>query len=163
LIENYSFREKVSQILKATRQHARNLALFALIYKATCLVLARSRTKRTERSIDPFIAGLLGGYYVFGRSRSSVTQQIVIYIFARVALAVAKLAIQPPSSNALIASQYGGRGGIGFIHLSDEVREKIQSAAWPVFASLSWASVMWLFEWYPDMLQPSLKSSMTYM
>lgn len=157
------FREKLLQIFKATRQHARNLAMFALIYKGTSLVLAKSRARGKVESIDPFIAGLLGGYYVFGRSRSSVTQQIVIYIFARVMLGMAKLAIQPPGNNALIGSQYGGRGGAGFIHMSDEMREKVKTAAWPVFASLSWASVMWLFKWYPDMLQPSLKSSMTYM
>lgn len=113
--------------------------------------------------MDSFIAGLLGGYYVFGTSKSSVNQQIVIYVFARVILALAKLSIQPPGDNALVGSRYGGRGGMGVIKLSDETREAIRRNAWPVFASVSWAGVMWLFRWYPEMLQPSLKSSMTYM
>lgn len=113
--------------------------------------------------MDSFVAGLLGGYYVFGTSKSSVNQQIVIYVFARVILALAKLSIQPPGDNALIGAQYGGRGGMGVIKMNDETRERIRRAAWPVFASVSWASVMWLFRWYPEMLQPSLKSSMTYM
>lgn len=117
--------------------------------------------------MDTFLAGLIGGYYVFGRSRSSVNQQIVIYVFARVVLATAALAFQPPGDNALVGGKYGGRGGMGFaanwLGLSEEAREKVRQNAWPVFASLSWASVMWLFRFYPDMLQSSLKSSMTYM
>ena len=100
---------------------------------------------------------------MFGRSKSSVTQQIVIYIFARVVLAAAKLSVQPPGPNVLVGSRYGDHGGMGVIKMSEETRELIRRRAWPVFASLSWASVMWLYEWYPDMLQPSLRSSMTYM
>lgn len=162
LFRSGTFREKCLQIFKATRQHARNLATFAFIYKTTCLVLRQSNPHKKERSADTFIAGLLGGYYVFGTSQSSVNQQIVIYVFARVVLAIAKLSVQPPGDNALIGSRYGGRGGAGVIKMSDSTREMIRHNAWPVFASLSWAGVMWLFRWYPDMLQPSLKSSMTY-
>ena len=47
--------------------------------------------------------------------------------------------------------------------LSPEIRGKIRERAWPVFASLSWAFVMYVFRWYPDMIQPSLRSSMKYM
>lgn len=159
-------REKLWLIFKATRQHARNLATFALIYKSSCLAM-KSTNNGKERSLDTFLAGLIGGYYVFGRSKSSVNQQIVIYVFARVVLATAALAFQPPGDNALIGGRYGGRGGIGFagnmLGLSEESRQKVRRNAWPVFASLSWASVMWLFRYYPEMLQPSLKSSMTYM
>ncbi|PNS15853.1 Peroxisomal membrane protein 4 [Sphaceloma murrayae] len=162
LFRSGTFREKAAQVFKATRQHARNLAVFALIYKTTCLILKSTHPRNKERSADSFIAGLVGGYYVFGTSKSSVNQQIVIYVFARVILALAKLSIQPPGDNALIGAQYGGRGGAGLIKMSDETRERIRRAAWPVFASTSWAGVMWLFRWYPEMLQPSLKSSMTY-
>lgn len=164
LFRNGTVREKLSTIFKATKLHARNLAVFALIYKSTLLALKSIQGK--EKSADPFLAGLLGGWYVFGRYKSSVSQQIVIYIFARVVLATAQLAFQPPGDNTLVGARYGGRGGSGFLAnalgLSEEAREKIRKGAWPVFASLSWASVMWLFRWYPDMLQPSLKSSMVY-
>lgn len=100
---------------------------------------------------DTFLSGLLGGYLVFGqRSRagtiSSVNQQIVIYVFARVALSLAKLSIQP---------------GANIIH-SAKLSDKISYNAWPVFASVSWGLVMWLFRWYPDTLQGSLRSSMNY-
>lgn len=95
----------------------------------------------------------MGGYFVFGRpSRSgripSVNQQIVIYVFARVVLALARLAVQP---------------GVGLPLVSrEDASARIRSAAWPAFASLSWAMVMYLFRWYPGDLQPSLKSSMNY-
>jgi peroxisomal membrane protein 4 len=97
---------------------------------------------------------MVGGYFVFGvrspRSGkvSSVSQQIVIYIFARVALALAHLAVRPNT---------------GFPVVSNEpLRSKINYYAWPAFASLSWGTVMFLFRYYPDELQPSLKSSMNY-
>lgn len=103
---------------------------------------------------DSFIAGLIGGYFVFGgRSKrsgkiSSVNQQIVIYVFARVVLALAKLAIKPETGVPLLSSE--------------PRRSQISYYAWPVFASTSWAMVMYLFRWYPEDLQPSLRSSMNY-
>ncbi|GAB7357040.1 hypothetical protein MBLNU459_g7863t2 [Dothideomycetes sp. NU459] len=166
LFRSGSVRDKLWAVYKATRTHARNLALFALVYKSTMLGLRTAQGGR-ERGAHSFVAGLLGGCYVFGSSRSSVNQQIVIYVFARVVLALAALAVQPPGDNALVGSKYGDRGGLGFVSnavgLSDEARERIRKGAWPVFAGLSWAGVMWLFRWYPEMLQPSLRSSMTYM
>lgn len=102
---------------------------------------------------DSFIAGLLGGYVVFGqRSRSgkisSVNQQIVVYVFARVVLALARLAVKP---------------GYGLPGVSEPNKSAaISHYAWPVFASVSWAMVMHLFHWQPAELQPSLRSSMTY-
>lgn len=115
-----------------------------------------------ELKADSFVAGLAGGWYVFGRSRNSVNQQIVIYVAARVVLAAASLAVQPRGDNTLLGGKYGGRGGMGLLSLSDEHREAVRKHAWPVFASLSWGCVMWLFRFYPDMLQPSLRHSMTY-
>jgi peroxisomal membrane protein 4 len=103
---------------------------------------------------DTFIAGLVGGYIVFGgRSKrsgkiSSVNQQIVIYVFARVILALARLAVKP---------------GYGLPVVSKEpLHSQISYYAWPVFASVSWASVMYIFRWHPEDLQSSLRSSMTY-
>ena len=99
-----------------------------------------------EGPYDAFIAGLIGGYSVFGRGhQSSVNQQIVIYVFARVVLALAKLSVQ--------------KGGI----VPQSVQEGVTTNAWPVFGALSWGMVMWLFRWHPETIQPSLRSSMKYM
>lgn len=111
-------------------------------------------TPQTTGPYDSFFAGLLGGYFVFGgRSPrtgkiSPVNQQIVIYIFARVALALARLAVKP---------------GVGFPVVSAEpLHSRISHHAWPAFASLSWGLVMLLFRYHPEDLQSSLRSSMTY-
>ena len=145
-----SIRQKLSLVVKATRQHARNLASFAFLYKTIVLLLKSSRyqgrSTEKEASYDTLVAGLLSGYLVFGRGiQSSVNQQIVIYVFGRVVLAVSKLMLQKQ-------------------HLvPPHVSRQLERHAWPIFASTSWGLVMWLFRWHPDTLQPSLRSSMKYM
>lgn len=112
--------------------------------------------KPKEGPYDTFVAGLLGGYLVFGgRSRSgkisSVNQQIVIYVFARVALALAKLSVKKDSAF-----------GLPVVSTRENVSSAVSYYAWPVFASVSWGMVMWLFRHHPEDLQPSLRSSMNY-
>lgn len=60
-------------VLKATKQHARNLAFFATIYKTLLIVQRRMHGK--ERPLDSFLAGLVGGYMVFGEN-NNVNQQV---------------------------------------------------------------------------------------
>ena len=154
-----SFRSKCWLVYKATRQHARNLGLFALVYKTSMLFLKHTSPTGKERHYDAFLAGLLGGYTVFGRTiHNSVSQQIVIYVFARVALALAKLAVQPRS----VAGTPGGGGGWE-VFGDGEMRRAVVRNGWPAFASLSWAMVMYLFRWHPETVQSSLRSSMSYM
>jgi len=147
-----TLQEKIGLILKATRIHAQNLSKFAIVYKTTMLILKNfGATPGKEGPFDTFLSGLLGGYLVFGRpSRSgkisSVNQQIVIYIFARVVLAMAKISVRPETG--IIKSQ--------------DLSDAISNRAWPVFAAMSWASVMYVFRWYPDTVPGGLRSSMSY-
>lgn len=160
LFRSGTFRQKLWLIFKATRQHARNLGLFAVVYKTTMSLLRYTHPAGKEAHYDSFLAGLMGGYTVFGRSiKSSVSQQIVIYVFARVCLALGKLAVQPKGG---LGSGGGGRGGFGLLR-DEEVRRKVQENGWVVFATLSWASVMYIFRWHPETLQSSLRNSMQYM
>jgi hypothetical protein len=175
LFRHGSLRTKTRLVLSATRQHARNLGLFSLVYKAMMMLFRQLRSGESKAlsgpagaakdgQYDSFIAGLVGGYVVFGRSIDSpVSQQIVIYVFARVALAVAKLMTQPKgaSGSGLRVSAKGE--GWGLLDASPELREKVMRYAWTAFASLSWASVMYMFRWHPETIQPSLRSSMHYM
>lgn len=144
--------EKLTLIFKATRTHAANLARFATVYKLTMVALKYLSTDRKEGPYDTFLSGLLGGYLVFGRRSprtgriSSVNQQIVIYVFARVVLALARLSVKP--STGIVTNL--------------ELSNKISENAWPVFAACSWGMVMWVFRWYPESVQTSLRSSMTY-
>lgn len=73
-----------------------------------------------------------------------------MYVFARVALALARLAVRRDSP---IALPYVSR---------EPASSRVSHYAWPVFASASWGMVMWLFRHYPEELQPSLRSSMSY-
>lgn len=157
LFRSGTVREKARLVFRATRTHAGNLAKFATIYKLTCLLLKHmGPTPGKEGAHDSLVAGLIGGYAVFGRRspRSgrvpSVNQQIVIYVFARVVLALAKLSVREGSPFALPVVSRA------------EAADVVSYYAWPVFASASWGTVMWLFRWYPEALQPSLRSSMNY-
>jgi hypothetical protein len=165
LFRSGTLRSKCHLVYKATRQHARNLGLFALVYKSTMLLLKHTSPTSKERHYDSFLAGLLGGYTVFGRTiHNSVSQQIVIYVFARVCLALAKLAVQPRHIG-------GGGSGVGVkgagggweVFGNGEMRRALVRNGWPAFASLSWAMVMYIFRWHPESVQSSLRSSMSYM
>ncbi|KAJ5936725.1 hypothetical protein N7466_003175 [Penicillium verhagenii] len=141
----------VKLVFNATRQHARNLSTFAIIYKLSMILLRNINPSGSgkEGRYDSFFSGLLGGYAVFGRQRGSISQQIVIYVFARVMLSLAKIAVQPnmhPLSPLL----------------TPESRAKIYDHAWPAFASFTWAFVMYIFRWYPETLASSLRSSMLF-
>jgi hypothetical protein len=123
------------------------------------LFLRHTSPTGKERHYDAFLAGLLGGYTVFGRTiHNSVSQQIVIYVFARVCLALAKLAVQPRH----VAGTPGGHGGWELFG-DGEMRRSLVRNGWPAFASLSWAMVMYMFRWHPETVQSSLRSSMSYM
>ncbi|ORY81882.1 peroxisomal membrane protein 4 [Protomyces lactucae-debilis] len=146
LFKTGTFRERLVAIFKATKQHSQNLAVYVTIYKTTMYVLRQLNGK--ERSMDSFLAGLLGGYVVFGEN-NNINQQMVLYVFSRILLGAANSFANSPSS------RHPNRPRLA----SHEVREK----AWPVFASVCWASVMWLWRHYPDELQPSLRNSMNYL
>jgi len=158
LFRSGSFRQKCLLVFKATRMHARNLGLFALFYKGTMLLLKYSSPTGKERHWDAFLSGLVGGYVVFGRTiHNSVSQQIVIYVFARVCLAIAKNLVQPKGHGRI----GGGGGGWGLVP-NEKMRKEIMRNGWPVFASVSWAAVMYMFRWHPETVQPSLRNSMHY-
>ncbi|ETN37203.1 uncharacterized protein HMPREF1541_08193 [Cyphellophora europaea CBS 101466] len=162
LFRSGTIREKLQLVYKATRQHARNLASFAVVYKS-CMLLLRLLNpdgRGKEGAYDTFFSGLVGGYLVFGRGRaasSSVNQQIVIYVFARVVLALAKLSLESPRMTSATPTPT-----LWTQRLDPETKRRIQENAWPVFASLSWAMVMYVFRWQPESIQPSLRSSMKY-
>jgi len=68
---------KVKGIFRATKQHAQNLGIFATIYK-TLMIVQKKINGGKEASIHPFIAGVIGGYYVFGEN-NSINQQVGLY------------------------------------------------------------------------------------
>lgn len=69
-----SWRQRLAFVLRATRQHALNLAKFVGVYK-TALVLQKAVNKGQPRPSDTFFAGLVGGWLVFG-DRNPVNEQV---------------------------------------------------------------------------------------
>ncbi|KXS19720.1 putative peroxisomal membrane protein [Gonapodya prolifera JEL478] len=159
LVMTFLFRDgpiedKVRFILRATFQHARNLAFFATIWKTTLLVLRRLNGGK-ERYYDTFLAGFVGGWFIFGEDNpinqqecdventSSLTtdvlptHQICFYLFGRVVTAYVAI-------------------------LQKKLQLRTPPKAWAIFAALIWGSVMWQFRNHRDLLQPSLAASMIY-
>lgn len=95
LFSNRSWPEKLRAIYTATLTHAKNLAKFVTVYKLLLILQRRLRAgvgagtgaadrgsagagvkatgKGVERGLDTFVAGLVGGYWVFGE-RTAVSR-----------------------------------------------------------------------------------------
>jgi hypothetical protein len=65
---------KLRWIFKMTFAHSKNLALFVFIYK--CFMSLQRWCCKREKSWHAFVAGLLGGYLVFGDESSLVNKQV---------------------------------------------------------------------------------------
>ncbi|CAD5120737.1 DgyrCDS9296 [Dimorphilus gyrociliatus] len=123
-------------ILEATFTHSKNLASFVFIYKSISSVLEKLQGDRYQ--FHSFVAAFIGGYIVFGRY-NKINEQINLYLLSRILYALAKLAVE--------------KGAI----------PKPKGEPFPIFGALVWGIVLWLFEHHRSTLQPSLKSSMTYL
>lgn len=164
-------------ILRSTKQHAKSLGLFVFIYKSLLVLLkhaAKLTSGATARSassvkndvtgnknpVDAFIAGLVAGYVVFGRPTksaglNSINQQMVLYVFSRVVLGFANLALRH-----FLASKKVANSSAQGDYLNSRF---ISNSTWAVFASLSWACVMCLFRIDSTLLQNSMVHSMKYL
>jgi len=137
-----SWKTRLRLIFNATKQHSFNLAKFVALYKTLLLVQRRANGGK-ERSADTFIAGLIGGYAVFG-TRNAVNEQIVLYVISRVVASFLPRAGGPPPSGA--------------------VKPISPDPKWfRVFAALGWGAVMWLFRYRGETIQHGMFSSMTYL
>ncbi|KAK9471350.1 Tim17/Tim22/Tim23/Pmp24 family-domain-containing protein [Dipodascopsis tothii] len=147
LFRRGSLKRKLQMVVSATKEHAINLGTFVFIYKAILLALSKAtKTPGSNKGSNAFIAGLLGGYYVFGRGgKSGVNQQIVLYVFSRVILGIAKGLVKRNSLNRFLPTN------------------ATPDAVWCLFASTCWGLVMYMFATEDDILQPSLRGSMVYL
>jgi peroxisomal membrane protein 4 len=142
------WRMRAAAVFRATKQHALNLAKFVSIYK-TMLLIQRKANGGKERNADTFIAGLVGGYLVFGK-RSAVNEQIVLYVVSRVLASFIPRAAAPYSSSAPASP--------GTVKpLPPDARH------FAFFAALSWGAVMWLFRNRGQTIQPGMFNAMTYL
>ncbi|KAJ1983258.1 hypothetical protein H4R34_001380 [Dimargaris verticillata] len=136
LFRSGSLRDKLWAVFKATRTHAQNLGMFVTVYKTAMLMLKKLSNDK-EASYHSFVAGVVGGYLVFGKN-NNINSQIVMYVFSRVVFGLAKSLVKH--------------------NVIDEPHQPF-----PVFAALVWGLVMWLFHHERSTLQPSLQASMKYL
>ncbi len=71
--KHYRLRQKFEFILRATFQHAKNLAMLTVIYKTSMLIMQRI-TGQTHPLLN-FMAAFMGGYAVFGEN-NKVNMQV---------------------------------------------------------------------------------------
>lgn len=157
-----SLKDKLRAILKATYTHSRNLACFVFTYKGLQALQEKIQGKSLQS--HSFLAACIGGWLVFGDNNNINSQvrqvssahicncnhvrslknfciwlQINMYLLSRILFALSRLAVEK-----------------GFI-------PQPKKDPFPLFATLVWGIVLWLFEYYPHTLQPSLQSSMNYL
>ncbi|KAH8082626.1 peroxisomal membrane protein 4 [Filobasidium floriforme] len=195
LFSNRSWPEKVRAIYTATLTHAKNLAKFVTVYKLLLILQRRLRAgvgagagnaertgvagksigaKGVERGLDSFVAGLVGGYWVFGE-RTAINEQIVLYVSSRVlasflprllssASGTASLPPTSPSSSILPANL---RPLSTLSPLTSKAANPrpIPPADTPfaIFAALSWGLVMYVYRHHGERLQPGMVNSMSYL
>lgn len=145
-----SFQKRADGIVRATLRHATTLAKFVFIYKSMLLAQALVAGRRRDAALgsaaaatglETFVAGTVGGYLVFGRNGTPVTEQIVLYLISRVLVG-------------------GARHVTAGSALSDP---EVKSRAWSATAALAWGLVMYLFHVDPKALHFSLAKSMDYL
>lgn len=167
LFRSGSVKSRLIGILKSTQAHARALGSFVFIYKSVLYLLkylrkATGKSSNTmlkditshSNALDTFWAGLIGGYLVFGRNTataglSTINQQMVLYVFSRVVIGLAKLftkkVLVPQSTTKAITDS------------------KLAATTWAVMSSVSWALVMFMFRYDSTVLQKSMLHSMNYL
>ena len=144
--KDLSIQDKIRVVARATASHSQNLAIFALVYKCV-LFLQKFRRKQLGESpagepqypVDAILGGAIGGYFIWGRY-NAINYQINLYLFSRVVI-----------------------GGISYAKqrgLLPTIRRKSKmDNVYPIFSSVVWGLVMYLFE-SDAPIHPSLKRSM---
>jgi peroxisomal membrane protein 4 len=149
--------------VRATRTHATNLATFVFLYKSMLLLQKKFNGGKVHKA-DTFIAGLIGGYIVFGDrnqvneqvwfiyhslfSRLDTTIQIVLYVTSRVVATIIPRASPPPAPSA--STPYPPPVSPSSTYFS-------------IFAALTWGAVMYLFNERNYAIQRGMWSSMNYL
>jgi peroxisomal membrane protein 4 len=103
------------------------------------------KTGYPDKPFHALVAGAIGGYFVWG-NYSSINNQILLYISSRVCVGLFKLWTEKKTDKGI-----------------NEIQESITRNRfdwYPYMSAVVWGTVMYLFEEFPHVLQPSLKASM---
>lgn len=131
----HSLNSNILFLYRAVKEHGLNLGGFVLVYK----LLRCQLQNRLGWSQGPasFVAGGIGGAIVWGRSRTPINYQVVLYLLSRIVT--------------------------GFVHHQVHEGRLPDREAFRPMAAVVWAFVMYLFTVDPKSLQGSLRSSMEFL
>ncbi|GAA5917398.1 hypothetical protein JCM6882_000845 [Rhodosporidiobolus microsporus] len=158
-----SWQQRLRYVYRATKQHSLNLARFVAIYK-TCLLVQKTLAGGKVRQLDPFFAGLVGGWAVFGE-RNAVNEQIVLYVVSRVITSFLPRA-GPSSPPAASGTLPPATAADGFPHPPGFPYPKSRppnSKVFELYAAVAWGVVMYLFRERRDRLHGGMVNSMQYL
>lgn len=130
-----SVESNLNFLYQAAREHGINLASFVLLYK-----LLRCKLQNTfglSKGLASFISGGISGGVVWGRSKTAINYQVVLYLLSRIVT--------------------------GAVHHQVNEGRVPDIAAFKPMAAFVWAMVMYLFSVDPKSLQGSLRSSMEFL
>jgi peroxisomal membrane protein 4 len=134
LFRSGSLIDKLKYIVQLSFEHSSRLGCYVAGFKALQCLFARLAGKR--RPGHAFVAGLLAGFVFFG-TKTLVTTQMTLYLLGRVVAGCVKLALRPL-----------------------QLPRSVSALLFPLTSVLCWGFVMLLFRLNPQVLQPSLASSM---
>lgn len=163
-------REKLTFILRATKQHALNLGTFTPLYKFLTIAMRRLYEAAGGKGPVPkwhsLVAGLIGGYYVFGE-RTPVNEQVshaaksLRGSMTRVMLTrsfVSTIQIVLYTSSRIIAS---------FLPRAETPKDwpagkpKPTDKSWfAAYATITWGVVMYLHQYRRETIQSGMVNSM---
>jgi peroxisomal membrane protein 4 len=135
LFREGKFKDKMTDIIKMTYEHGRNLAMYVGLFKLILCIL-RHLSQANSRLIH-FISGAISGCIVFGVD-TAVNSQINMYVLSRIVVGGAKW-------------------------LADRGMIPAPSFSYRLYSALVWGFVMLLFEFDGKVLQKSLVSSMDFL
>ncbi|KAL7421991.1 hypothetical protein Q5752_003763 [Cryptotrichosporon argae] len=162
LFSHKSWPAKIHGIFTATRTHALNLAKFVTLYKLL-LLLQRRLNGGVERDMDTFIAGGIGGWWVFGE-RTPINEQIVLYVLSRTLLSLLPRLYSShpaPPVNPVAPLTHP----LPPLTSPAANPRPIPPAQLPfgIIAALSWAGVMYMYRHRGERIQPGMGNSMRYL
>lgn len=132
---NKSINSNFSFLFTAAKEHGLNLGGFVMVYKLLrCQLMNRMGIPKGPAS---FISGGIGGAIVWGRARTAINYQVVLYLLSRIV--------------------------VGMVHHQVNNKTLPDKPAFRPMAGLVWAIVMYLFTIDPTSLQGSLRSSMEFL
>ncbi len=137
LFKNGSLVDKFMDAVNLSRQHGTLLAKFSIVYKG--ILLALHNIFKSKQPWHFFIAGAVGGWFVWGSKFDVINSTVALYMFSR---AVFGLCVHLHRNRGL-PNPFGGK-------------------MFAAFCALSWGIGMGLFELDSSALNVSLVRSQQY-